>query len=314
MAGLAKPLMAQLRHGRRAKFRKAGIGIREMTATTVHASSNAATLRRRLGRSLAIALAAAGVLTFVGAMGTSQAPLTYRMGYWAAVILPGSVLGFAMQTLVDAWGGFAGRRWTEIAVVALLVSLPHSFVVIVATALFFGIGVITPIVVLNFWLAVFVVALVLTAINHLAAVDEREAASAPPKHPQPPLAEPAPTLAPDPDPSPLPAMPLPLAERMPPALRGARLIALEAEDHYLRFHTDRGSDLVLMRMGDACALLPDTIGARVHRSWWVARTAVTGRAMQGGKMELALLSGLVAPVSRAMQPVIREAGWGTAAD
>ncbi|WP_204283531.1 hypothetical protein, partial [Klebsiella pneumoniae] len=37
-----------------------------------------------------------------------------------------------------------------------------------------------------------------------------------------------------------------LRAKLPAALRHARLIALSAEDHYLRVHTDRGNALILM--------------------------------------------------------------------
>ena len=77
----------------------------------------------------------------------------------------------------------------------------------------------------------------------------------------------------------------------------------------LRVHTDLGSDLVLMRMADACALLDESAGARVHRSWWVARDAVQAVRQHSGRMELALPGNISAPVSRAMQPVLRSQGW-----
>lgn len=276
-----------------------------MTGPAVHASPIAHPLRARALRGVMIGLAAALVLAVLGAMNTGQAPFGYRLLYWACVILPGSLLGIAIQTAVLAWGGLAGRRWTEIAVVAVLVSVPHTFMVIVATALFFGIDAITPGVVGFFGLTVLMVALVLTTINHLAAV--------PPSEPVP-AAAPA-NFQPAPEPqapatSSLPALPELIAEKLPVRLRSARLIAIAAEDHYLRIHTEAGSDLVLMRMTDACALLPETAGARVHRSWWAARGAAEGLMRHNGKAQLALRGGLIIPVSRAMQATLREQGWG----
>jgi DNA-binding LytR/AlgR family response regulator len=275
-----------------------------MTAPAVHASRNAHPLRARALRGVMIGLAAAVVLAVLGAMNTGQAPFAYRLLYWACVILPGSLLGIAVQTAIIAWGGLARRRWTEIAVVALLVSVPHTFVVIVATALFFGIDTITPGVVGFFGLTVLMVALVLTTINHLAAV---------------PAAEPVQALAPQirstaqtelAAASQLPAIPELIADKLPARLRNARLIAIAAEDHYLRIYTDAGSDLVLMRMTDACALLHQAAGARVHRSWWAARGASEGLKRQNGKAQLILREGLTVPVSRAMQATLREQGWG----
>lgn len=273
-----------------------------MNQAALHASPNAHPLRARVLRALAIGLAAAVVLAVLGALNTGQAPPGTRLLYWAAVILPGSLLGIAVQTAVVAWGGLAGRRWSEIAVVALLVSVPHTFMVIVATALFFGLDAITPEVVVFFGLTVLMVSLVLTTINHLAAVPAPEPAASPAAPP-----ETAPATA---SVAPLPALPGLIAEKLPVRLRQARLIAIEAEDHYLRIHTDAGSDLVLMRMVDACAVLPAEAGARVHRSWWAARGAVERLARREGKAELSLQGGLTVPVSRAMQASLREQGWG----
>ena len=39
--------------------------------------------------------------------------------------------------------------------------------------------------------------------------------------------------------------------RLPAKLAGADLWAVEAEDHYLRLHTSKGDDLILMRLADA---------------------------------------------------------------
>jgi DNA-binding LytR/AlgR family response regulator len=281
-----------------------------MNQPAFHASPNAHSLRARALRGLAIGLAAAVVLAVLGAMNTGQAPFGYRLLYWASVILPGSLLGIAVQTAVSAWGGLAGRRWTEIAVVALLVSVPHTFMVIVATALFFGLDAITPSVVVFFGLTVLMVALVLATINYLAAppLTEEIPASAADQ-----MKETIPELEITPSPGAarsLPALPELIAEKLPVRLRQGRLIAIEAEDHYLRIHTDAGSDLVLLRMVDACALLPEEAGARVHRSWWAARGAAERLSRQSGKAELMLRGGLSVPVSRAMQSSLRDQGWG----
>lgn len=280
-----------------------------MTSPAVHASPNAHPLRARALRGAVIGLAAAVVLAVLGAMNTGQFPFGYRLAYWACVILPGSLLGVAVQTVLLAWDGFGERRWIEIAVGALLVSIPHTFLVIVATALFFGIDAITPQVVVFFGLTVLMVALVLTTINHLAAAP----AAAPVDNPAPAMANVAPVAAAAPEPatsSQLPTLPDLIAEKLPARLRSARLIAIEAEDHYLRIHTDAGSDLVLMRMTDACALLPHAAGARVHRSWWAARGAAEMLGRREGKVELTLTGGLTVPVSRAMQASLRAGGWG----
>ena len=67
--------------------------------------------------------------------------------------------------------------------------------------------------------------------------------------------------------------PVRILRQLPPAL-GRDLLALEMEDHYLRIHTNIGSDLILLRLRDAMAELGPKRGRQVHRSWWVAEGAV----------------------------------------
>jgi hypothetical protein len=97
-------------------------------------------------------------------------------------------------------------------------------------------------------------------------------------------------------------------DRLPRHL-GADLLCLEMEDHYVRAHTRRGAALIHLRMSDAVAELADVDGLRVHRSWWVARSAVQSASRDGRNLSLFLPGGIVAPVSRAMQSVLKEAGW-----
>ena len=97
-------------------------------------------------------------------------------------------------------------------------------------------------------------------------------------------------------------------DRLPPAL-GSDLLALEMEDHYVRAHTSLGSDLVLLRLSDAVGELEGLDGAQVHRSWWVARSAVEGIKREGRNVRLLLANGIEAPVSRTNVQMLRDAGW-----
>ena len=90
----------------------------------------------------------------------------------------------------------------------------------------------------------------------------------------------------------------PLLSRLPPTI-GRDIIALSAQEHYTQVHTSAGSTLVLMRFSDAVAAAEAaTNGARVHRSYWVARNAVCGIEGKGEKMVVCLSNGLKLPVSR----------------
>ena len=103
--------------------------------------------------------------------------------------------------------------------------------------------------------------------------------------------------------------PTPFLDRIPAKL-GRDLLALEMEDHYVRVHTALGSDLILMRMRDAVAELAGIDGRQVHRSYWVAASAVAAvERKPDGKLSLRLTNGLLVPVSRSHAPSVRAAGW-----
>jgi DNA-binding LytR/AlgR family response regulator len=110
-----------------------------------------------------------------------------------------------------------------------------------------------------------------------------------------------------------PVDPLPIAAgfvaRAVPRLTGGRLLAVEAEDHYLRIHTDRGSDLALMRLRDAVAELAGVPGLQVHRSFWVAETGVAQVVRRGPSWLVMLESGVAVPVSRNYSAELKAAGW-----
>jgi DNA-binding LytR/AlgR family response regulator len=98
-------------------------------------------------------------------------------------------------------------------------------------------------------------------------------------------------------------------ERLPHRLRGAAVLAVAAEDHYLRVHTDQGQTMILMRLSDAVSELASIEGARTHRSWWVARAALADVERSDQRVVLVLKTGLRAPVSRSYAPVLRRLGW-----
>lgn len=96
--------------------------------------------------------------------------------------------------------------------------------------------------------------------------------------------------------------------RHAPRLADGRLLALEAEDHYLRVHTDRGSTLILMRLRDAAEALGPSAGWQPHRSFWLADGAEAEAQRRGQSWRLVLTTGLVVPVSRQNVGAMRDAG------
>lgn len=86
-------------------------------------------------------------------------------------------------------------------------------------------------------------------------------------------------------------------KRIPVEL-GNDLISLNAQDHYLKVTTTKGSEMILMRLTDACEELSEFEGMQVHRSWWVATAHVQALEREAGKGTLSLSDGQKVPVSR----------------
>lgn len=76
------------------------------------------------------------------------------------------------------------------------------------------------------------------------------------------------------------------------------VIALQAEDHYVRLHLIDGSRLMLCRFADLLADFTGEAGVQVHRSWWVRRAAIRDVVQESGAMRLGLVNGLSVPVSQ----------------
>jgi len=100
----------------------------------------------------------------------------------------------------------------------------------------------------------------------------------------------------------------PFLERIPARL-GRNLLHLHMQDHYVEVHTEEGSDLLLLRFRDALRELDGVDGAQVHRSHWVARSAVAGVVRRDGRIALRLVNGNEVPVSRSFAPTLRDRGW-----
>lgn len=83
------------------------------------------------------------------------------------------------------------------------------------------------------------------------------------------------------------------------------LLALRAEQHYLRVITRSGRELILYRFSDALRELPAELGIQVHRSWWVCRAAIASIECRERKMTLVLGNGEQVPVSAPYQALVR---------
>lgn len=245
------------------------------------------TVDRALARGLMVSLAGGAVLALTGAFGMDEVPLGVRLTYWASMMAIGALWGHACSRLVERFVDFDRRPWLSALALTAVISGPLSVMVWAATGRFFDddraldwsrlpdfLGPVT------------LVTGVLSTLNIFLGRAPVQTHAAP--------AGAAPSRFPD---------------RLPPRLRGAAIRAVQSEDHYLRIHTDRGSDLILMRLSDALAELEGLEGAQTHRSWWVARDAVRDVRRREGRATLTLEGGLEAPVSRRYARALRAAGW-----
>jgi hypothetical protein len=262
-------------------LREPASAIRERRRSATGASWTAADW----ARAALIALAAAVFLAVAGAFGTGQAPLSIRFAYWIGLMLAGTGVARGVFWALDKTPWINERPKVQLVAGTLALAAVYTVIVWAVTAWLFGADGGFP-TLLAYFVPVLTVSVVMTPLNIMAARQPLET------HAGAPGAAPARFL-----------------ERLPPRLRGAQLQAVEAEDHYLRLHTDRGSDLILMRLADAVAELEGLEGAQTHRSWWVAKDAVESARRADGRAVLKLKSGVEAPVSRTYVQALKSEGW-----
>jgi DNA-binding LytR/AlgR family response regulator len=90
-----------------------------------------------------------------------------------------------------------------------------------------------------------------------------------------------------------------LRAKLPVTLRHAAILALSAEDHYVRVRTDRGQALVLINLAGAIEALGPDAGVRIHRSHWITREVATSVTSRSSRAGVRLDDATVLPISRA---------------
>jgi len=266
------------------RSRQSTVPFRQRLGAAVHASRTALLSPRAL-RGWTVSAAAGAFLALTGAFGMDAAPLAVRLAYWIGLCLTGALVGSAIAWLLDRDGRIDAHPWRYAALLALAITLPFTIVVWLVTSLVFF-DTVSLAALPGFLPPVLLVTSAMTGLNLLVQ------------------RQPAQTHA-----APAGAAPPRFLERLPPKLRGGELYAVESQDHYLRLHTSKGQDLILLRLSDAVAELEGIEGAQTHRSWWVARDAVEHTRRGDGRATLTLKGGVEAPVSRAYARALREAGW-----
>jgi DNA-binding LytR/AlgR family response regulator len=253
-----------------------------------------------------VAFFAAIFMTFTEALGTGVAGFATRLTYWMIVMLTGATIGAAVTSGVQSWGKLRQHLWAEAALISFLIALPLTLAVIGAGMILLNMQRPSPSgLLMNFGLVV-LVSMTITAITYAIELGQKSKAT---NAPAPIVKESALSDKSTTSKASQILLEQRFRDRLPLHLTNAKLLAVQAEDHYLRVHTDLGDALILMRLSDAIAELIEVPGAQTHRSWWVARDAVTKSSRSDGKALLILTGEIEAPVSRNYLKALNDAGW-----
>lgn len=108
--------------------------------------------------------------------------------------------------------------------------------------------------------------------------------------------------------------PLPgFLERIPNRLSLDDVLAIKAEQHYIRVFTSEREYMVLYRFSDAVREMPEAAGMQVHRSYWVGYSGVHCIKPRVKKFSMTLTDGENVPVSNPYHAAVKEAakvhGW-----
>jgi hypothetical protein len=226
----------------------------------------------------------------IGPFGTSSEPILARLSFWLAVTLIGGLSGAAADRALRQR---VRQEWLRAILVAALTTAPVALVVLASMILLLGHehDVLSKFT-LTLSAQVFLISVFVMVLRLLA------------RRPSKPLIETRVLIAP-----PVPEAEAEFRSRLPAKLRSAKLLALEAQDHYVRVYTDAGTDLISARFSDAVDSLARVHGYQVHRSWWVSGAAIKSARWERARGEVELDTGLKVPVSRSGAPALRHAGW-----
>lgn len=256
---------------------------------------------RRWALELAVLAAAMLVFALIGPFGSFARPMAARLLQWSLAVAGGYVF---FRPVIAAGRALAAQSRVPvagaIAAACLFATIPTTMVVALAWSGFRW-RTITIADLAGLYPPVLVIGALLTVLQLLVRRAVRGGAPAPSPAAQAASADCVAAPAPAPGGA-------AFLDRLPPHL-GETLLCLENEDHYVRAHSAAGSALILMRMRDAVAELKGVEGARVHRSWWVARAAVAEVVRRDRNLRLRLVDGREVPVARSSVAMLRERGW-----
>jgi len=95
-------------------------------------------------------------------------------------------------------------------------------------------------------------------------------------------------------------------ERLPATLEADEVLAIKAEQHYIRVYSPTKEYMILYRFSDAVRELDESLGLQVHRSYWVNTSAIESMQAKAKDFQIRISSGVAIPVSTPYQGMVRE--------
>lgn len=252
-------------------------------------------------------LVTVGLLVYLGPFGTwASLTISERLLFWTTTVGANWLVGHVVFTAtIQSFNARNWPTWIALVLAALATALPGTATVWLVVAIYLNYEPSDMLGVIKLYAQVFVLHLVIGSLvyhliekkfrrreitldaNGLESSAQHERVDAEPEAP--------PGAA--------------LLARLSAHSR-AELLHLRMQDHYVEVHTAAGSELLLLRFRDALREVEDVNGLQVHRSHWVARSAVAGVERRGGgRVALRLVTGTRVPVSRSFAPVLKARGW-----
>jgi hypothetical protein len=239
--------------------------------------------RDNLRMQLAIAGGVIVIAALTGPFGTFMLPLGTRLLMWGVLIgwNMAKWIGWTFYVLPRA-AGDPKRELGALAIGILLLNAPIGWEV---EAVYAAVGQPIDLPNLSIWIIASSISLTIAAVVFFAKTARGEAQFIALEAPLPPLF------------------------RRAGLHDAAQLLAVEAEDHYVRLHlADGRQPLILYRFSDALADLADLPGLQVHRGAWVAKAAVTGAKREGRNWQLTLSNGAIIAVGGSFVGAVRDQG------
>lgn len=219
-----------------------------------------------------------------GPFGTLEAlPSGFRLIYWGLIVLTTSILALWLHTLL---------RITERATVPIIVTVSIIFGLLVAgVVLLLSLSLLQPIdrypgniELLSYSFPSAALIFLLSALVMRTATEPKDTHA---------VKRPA------------------LLQRLEKFPHAKRVLSLSAQDHYVEVTTDIGTELCLLRLNDAIVEVEPEEGFQIHRSHWVAKSAVEKLENKGGISQVKLADGRTLNVSQSRFADFKEFLKGT---